>query len=69
MPTGAENVDVGFGLLAEPYLRALDRADDTRGEVNCPAEDVALFDLQGTDMDAGPQPELRRSRIGAQRRA
>jgi hypothetical protein len=52
--TGAENVDVGFGLLAQPNLSALDRSDDTRGEVNGPAKDIALFDLEGTDMNAGP---------------
>jgi hypothetical protein len=54
VPTCAENVNVGFGLLAQPNLRALDSSDDTRGEVNGPAKDIAFFYLQGTDMDAGP---------------
>jgi len=45
MPTGAENVDVGFGLLAEPNLRGFDGSDDTRGEIDGPAKDIALFDL------------------------
>ena len=62
----AERVDIGFGLFAQPYPRALDRPDDTSGEIDRSAEDIAFFYLQGTDMDAGPQPEFRRSRIGAE---
>jgi hypothetical protein len=42
---GAENVDVGFGLVAQPNLRALARSDDTRGEVNRRAKDIALSNL------------------------
>ena len=60
VPTCAENVNVGFGLLAQPNLRALDSSDDTRGEVNGPAKDIAFFYLQGTDMD----PALSRSSGG-----
>lgn len=62
----AEGVDIGFGLFAQPYPRAFDRPDDTGGEIDRSAEDIAFFNLQGADMDPGPQPEFRRSRIGAE---
>src|SRR5215472_5057272 len=64
---GAENIDVGLGLLAEPNFRTLDGSDDARGEIDGSAKDIALFDLQRTDVNAGPQPELLRSRISAER--
>jgi len=54
VPPGTENIDVGFGLLAQPNFCALDRADNPRGEVDRPAEDVALLDLQRADMDPRP---------------
>ena len=45
--TGAENVDVGFGLLAQPNLRALDRSDDTRqSEATEPAAMIATLDAE-----------------------
>ena len=62
----AEGVDIGFGLFAQPYSCAFDRPDDTGGEIDGSAEHIASFYLQGTDMDAGSQPEFRRSRIGAE---
>ena len=65
--TRAENVDIGFGLLAQPYLRSFDRPDNTGGEIHSSAEDIAFLDLQGTDMDAGPQSKFRRSWIGTER--
>jgi hypothetical protein len=60
----AERINIGFGLFAQPYPRAFDRPDDTGGEIYRSAEGIAFFYLQRTDMDAGPQLEFRRSRIG-----
>src|SRR6516162_752585 len=65
--TGAQNVDIGSGLLAQPYLCPLDRPDDTSGEIHGSSEDIAFLDLQRTDMNAGPQSQFRRSRIGTER--
>ena len=53
--TGSEHVDIGFGLLAQPNFRSLDRSDHTGGEIHGSTEDIAFFDLQRTNMDAGPQ--------------
>src|SRR6516162_4621473 len=64
---GAQNVDIGSGLLAQPYLCPLDRPDDTSGEIHGSAEDIAFLDLQRTDMNASPQSQFRRSRIGTER--
>jgi hypothetical protein len=62
-PRAPRTLDIGFGLLAQSNLCVFDRADDASGEV----DGSAFIDLQGADVDTGPQPEFRRSRIGAER--
>ena len=60
MPTSAEDINVGLGLFAQPDPRPFNRPDDTGGEIHRSAEDIAFFDLQGSDMNAGPQLQFRR---------
>jgi hypothetical protein len=56
MTARAGAFEIPFCLIAEPYFRALDPADNTRSDIHFRPEDVFPDHIDRTDMNPGAHP-------------